>query len=103
MDSVLQALDEGFKLVDSVLQDFNAPLMPCSRRLGGRARGPPAAGHLDDTAEDPRATPGGARSDRRYSPSSKTSHRLLLEAAREEEEARPNGRCRTDARLVGRG
>jgi hypothetical protein len=59
MDGVLEPLEEGFELVDSVLQDFNAPLMPLSRRLGGRARGPPAAAELDDAAEDRRATPRG--------------------------------------------
>jgi hypothetical protein len=59
MDGVLEPLEEGFELVDSVLQDFNAPLMPLSRRRGGRARGPPAAAELDDAAEDRRATPRG--------------------------------------------
>jgi hypothetical protein len=59
MDGVLEPLEERFKPVDPPLQDFNAPLMPRSRRLGGRVRGPPAAAQLDDTAEDRRATPHG--------------------------------------------
>jgi hypothetical protein len=58
MDGVLEPLEERFKPVDPPLQDFNAPLMSRSGRLGG-VRGPPAAAQLDDTAEDRCATPHG--------------------------------------------
>src|SRR5215218_10851234 len=94
MDRVLEPLEERFKLVDPLLQNFDAPLMPRSSCLGGRVRGPPAATQLDDAAEDRRATP------RATTGIAGTRHGgtlplpLLLEAAREEEEARPNERCR---------
>jgi len=56
MDRVLQPLMQRFKLVDSLLQGFDAPLVPRSRRLGSRVRGPPTASQLNDAAEDRHAT-----------------------------------------------
>jgi hypothetical protein len=56
MDRVLQPLEERLKLVDSPLQGFDAPLVPCIRCLGSRI--PPAATQLDDTGSPglPRAS-----------------------------------------------
>jgi hypothetical protein len=56
MDGVLESLEQRFKLVDPLLQDFNALLMSLSRRSGGHVRGPTAASQLNDTAENRHAT-----------------------------------------------
>jgi hypothetical protein len=55
MDRVLQTLQERFKLVDSLLQGFDTPLMP-RKGLASRVRGPPSATQLNDTAKDRDAT-----------------------------------------------
>ena len=68
MDRVLQPLQERFKLVDSLLQGFDAPLVPRIRRLGSRVRGPPSATQLNDTGQGSRRDEPGPRLDCRYSP-----------------------------------
>jgi hypothetical protein len=91
MDRVLQPLQQRFKLVDSLLKGFDTPLV--SRRgLGSRIRGPPAATQLNHTAENRHATHrpptwiAGTRHGRNL------PLPLFSEAARGEEEARPNER-----------
>jgi hypothetical protein len=56
IDCVLQPPKQRLKLVDPLLQRFDAPLMSRSSRLGRRVRGPPSATQLNDTAENRHAT-----------------------------------------------
>src|SRR5688572_9927977 len=55
MDRILQSLKERFKLVDSLLQSLDAPLVSPIRGLGSRLWGPPSAAQLNDAAENRRA------------------------------------------------
>jgi len=50
MDRILRRLKERCKLVDSLLQSLDAPLVAHIRGLGSRIRGPPSAAQLNDTA-----------------------------------------------------
>ena len=96
MTRVLQPLEERLKLVDPPLQGFDAPLVPRIRRLRSRVRGPPAATQLNDTGEDRNSTHR-PRVDCRNSPWSKPPAASFSEAARGEEEARPNERYQAAA------
>jgi hypothetical protein len=57
MDRVLQPLQERFKLVDSLLQGFDTPLVP-RKGLRNRVRGPPSATQFGN----PFANTGGSNS-----------------------------------------
>jgi hypothetical protein len=56
MDRVLQPLQERFKLVDSLLQGFDAPLVRRNMGLGTQIRCPPSSTQLSDTPKDRDAT-----------------------------------------------
>jgi hypothetical protein len=56
MDRVLQPLQERLKLVDSLLQGFDAPLVRRNMGLGTQIRCPPSSTQLNDTPKDRDAT-----------------------------------------------